>query len=83
MDWTQTHLFFSFSITTLNVSCSGDSEWITDTEASYHVCPNRDWFSSFEKLDGCSVDITDDRPCHMEGICTVFVKMFDFGWCGN
>ena len=48
-----------------------------DTRATYHVCPNRDWFSNFEKLDGCSVVMGDDRPCHMKGIGTVLVKMFD------
>jgi len=35
------------------------------------VCP------SFEKLDGCSVVIGDDRPCHIEGIGIVLVKIFD------
>ena len=48
-----------------------------DTEATYHVCPNRDWFSIFEKLDGCSVVMSDNHPCHMEGIGIVLVKMFD------
>ena len=41
---------FSFSVTTPIVGYSGDNEWIMDTGATYHVCPNRDWFSSFEKL---------------------------------
>jgi len=41
------------------------------------MCPNRDWFSSFEKLDGYFVVMGDDRPCHMEGIGTVLIKMFD------
>jgi len=48
-----------------------------DTRATYHVCPNRDWFSSFEKLNGCSVIMGDDRPCNMEGIEIIQVKMFD------
>ena len=48
-----------------------------DTGAIYHVCPNRDWFSSFEKLDGCSVVISGDRLCNIEGIGTVHIKMFD------
>ena len=34
-------------------------------------------FLVFEKLDGCSVVMGDDRPCHMEGIGTVLIKMFD------
>ena len=32
---------FSFSITTSTVSYSGNSEWILDIGAVYHVCPNR------------------------------------------
>jgi len=34
-------------------------------------------FPVFEKLDGCSVIMGDNRPCYMEGIGTVFIKMFD------
>jgi len=41
------------------------------------VCPNRDWFSSFEKLDGCFAIIGDDHSCNMEGIGTVRIKMLD------
>ena len=36
-----------------------------------------DYFSSFEKLDGCSIIMGDDRPCNMEGIGTVHIKMYD------
>jgi len=42
-----------------------------------HVYPNRNWFSTFKKLDGCSVLIGDDCPCDMEGIGTILIKMFD------
>ena len=44
---------FSLSVTTPTVDYSNNAEWILDTGATYHVCPNRAWFSSFEKLDGC------------------------------
>jgi len=40
------------------------------------VCPNRNWFSNFEKLDGCFVVICDS-PCNMDRISTIFIKMFD------
>ena len=43
---------FSFSVTTPVIGYSGENEWILDTGATYHVCPNRDWFTSFEKLGG-------------------------------
>jgi len=41
------------------------------------VCPNKNWFSRFEKLDGYFVVMGDDRPCNMEGIGTIHIKMFD------
>jgi len=41
------------------------------------VCPNRDWFSNLEILDGCFVIMGDDRPCNMEGIRSFLVKIFD------
>jgi len=33
---------FSFSVITHTISYSGDFEWMLDTGATYHVCPNRD-----------------------------------------
>ena len=38
---------------------------------------NRDWFSSFKKLNGCSVVLGDDRPYNMEGVCMVHIQIFD------
>ena len=43
---------FSFSVTTPIVGHSWEDEWILDTGTTYHACPNRGWFSSFEKLEG-------------------------------
>jgi len=70
-------LVFSFFVTTPIIGYSEDFEWMLVTGATYHVCPNMDWFSSFEKVDGCSVIMGDDRPYNMEGIRTVQIKMFD------
>ena len=35
---------FSLSVTTPTVDYSDKAEWILDTGATYHVCPNRAWF---------------------------------------
>jgi len=67
----------SFSVTILSVGYSGNSEWILDIRAIYHVCPNRDWFSSFEKLDECFTVMGDDHPYNVEGIGIVRINMFD------
>jgi len=36
-----------------------------------------DWFSSFEKLDGCFAVMGDDHPYKVKGIGTVHIKIFD------
>ena len=36
-----------------------------------------DWFSTFEKLDGCFAIMRDDHPCNVEGISIIRIKMFD------
>ena len=41
------------------------------------MCPNRAWFSSFEKLDGYYTVMGDDHPCNIEGMGTVRIKMDD------
>jgi len=40
VDRTQTHLYYRFITPTIGYS--GDYEWVLDTRATYHVCPNRD-----------------------------------------
>jgi len=76
MDRIQTHRY-SLSVITPTVDYSDNVEWILDTRATYHVCPNRAWFSNFEKLDGCFTVMGDDHPRNMEGMGTVRIKMFD------
>ena len=41
------------------------------------MCPNKDYFSNFEKLDGCFADMGDDHPCNVKGIDKVRIKIFD------
>ena len=65
---------FSLSFTTPTVCNLDNAEWILDTGATYHVCPNRAWFSTFEKLDGCYTVMGDDHPCNIEGMGTVLSR---------
>ena len=48
-----------------------------DTEATYHICPKREWFSSLEKLNSGVIIMGNDAACQMVGIGTVRIKMFD------
>ena len=46
-------------------------------DATYHACPEREWFASFEKLDRGLVSIGDGHTSHIEGICINFIKLSD------
>ena len=50
--------------------CIADhDEWILDSACSFHMCTNRDWFSSYEPLqNGDFVRIGDDNPFEIVGI---------------
>ena len=41
------------------------------------MCPNREWFSSFEQLNECFAVMGDNYLCKVEEIGTVRIKMFD------
>ena len=60
---------YSLSISP-SVCYSDASEWMLDTGSTYHICPRREWFASFEKLDGM-VLMGDDHACHLLWICTI------------
>ncbi|KAK2975121.1 hypothetical protein RJ640_023576 [Escallonia rubra] len=42
---------------------SSDGGWILDTGCSYHMCPNRDWFSIYRSFDGGKVLMGNDVAC--------------------
>ncbi|GFZ02006.1 hypothetical protein Acr_15g0006150 [Actinidia rufa] len=63
---------------TISLSASHSDEWILDSgcSCSYHMCSNRDWFSSFEELDGGVVLMENDNACKTLGIGTIKLKIF-------
>jgi hypothetical protein len=51
---------------------SRDNYWILDNAASFHICYNKDWFSSYEFMQtGDFVRVGDDTPCSIEGVGSV------------
>ena len=43
---------------------------------TYHVCPKKEWFASYEKLCGGLVTFGDEHICHSKGIDTIHIKLF-------
>ncbi|KAE8715810.1 hypothetical protein F3Y22_tig00110160pilonHSYRG00625 [Hibiscus syriacus] len=51
--------------------------WILDFGCSYHITPNREWFSTYRSVYSGSVYLGDDRCCNIVGIGDVKIKMYD------
>ncbi|KAG8480916.1 hypothetical protein CXB51_025719 [Gossypium anomalum] len=51
------------------------SEWILDSGCSFHMCPNREWFSTYSSVEGGVVRMGNDSSSKVIGIGTVKIKM--------
>ena len=56
-----------FSIIVTN---SGD-EWILDSRCSYKMSPNRDWFTTYQPINGGKVLMGNNIVCKVVGIGTI------------
>lgn len=57
---------------------AGHDEWILDSACSFHICINRNWFSSYKSMPkGDVVRMGDNTPCDIEGIGSVQIKTHD------
>ena len=52
-------------------------EWILDSGCSFHMCPNIDFFKTFESIDGGKVLLGNNVACKVAGISTISIRMFD------
>ncbi|KAK5773311.1 hypothetical protein PVK06_049617 [Gossypium arboreum] len=65
-----------FSLVGMAMACQTD-EWILDSGCTYHMCPNKDWFSSPKELEGGIVLMGNDSACKTMGVGTVQFKNHD------
>ena len=53
-------------------------EWILNSVCTYHMCPHKYWFSTFEPILNVGfVFGFDNSQCKIKGISSVRIKMFD------
>ncbi|KAL6187297.1 hypothetical protein ACLB2K_038697 [Fragaria x ananassa] len=55
--------------------------WILDTGASYHICPRREWFSTYEQIDGGNISMADSSACKVVGIGSIKIRTHDGKFC--
>ncbi|KAG2692926.1 hypothetical protein I3760_08G075400 [Carya illinoinensis] len=63
-----------FSLISSSSICHSD-EWIMDSGCTYHMCPNRDWFTDFTKIEGGAVLMGNDSACKTQGIGSIRLKL--------
>ncbi|KAI5653749.1 hypothetical protein M9H77_30936 [Catharanthus roseus] len=51
--------------------------WILDLGCTFHMTPNKHWFSDFKPLEHGKVFMGNNHVCEIKGIGNVFIKMHD------
>lgn len=51
--------------------------WVLDSGASFHMTPNKDYFSSFDAKEGSSILMGNDATCKSMGVGSVRIRMYD------
>ncbi|KAG8496761.1 hypothetical protein CXB51_007827 [Gossypium anomalum] len=52
-------------------------EWILDSGCTFHMSPNRDWFTTYETVSEGVDLVGNNASCKIAGVGTMKVKMFD------
>ena len=65
--------------TSLATTCGRglDDNWVLDSGCTYHMCPRRDWFITYEPVDTGVVLTGNNVECKVAGIGTVQIKTHD------
>lgn len=56
---------------------SGKDEWILDLGCSYHMCPNRDYFYSYQLVTGEIVLMGKNVAFKTVGMGIIWIKTYD------
>ena len=52
-------------------------DWILYSDCTFHMCPNREWFSTYETVPIGVVMMKNNASCKIAGIGMVRINMFD------
>lgn len=55
--------------------------WVLDSGASYHICPHREWFTTYEQIDGGNVSMANSAVCKAVGIGSIKLRTHDGKFC--
>lgn len=52
-------------------------KWVLDSACTFHMCPKRDWFTTYESINGGSVLMGKEMARKIVGIGTITIRMHD------
>lgn len=55
--------------------------WVLDSGASYCSCPNREWFLTYELIDGGNITMANNAICKIVGIGSIRIRTHDGFFC--
>ncbi|KAJ4729013.1 Retrovirus-related Pol polyprotein from transposon TNT 1-94 [Melia azedarach] len=55
--------------------------WILDSGASYHICPRREWFTTYEQVDGGNISMANSSVCKAVGTGSIKIRTHDGKFC--
>ncbi|KAJ4718647.1 Retrovirus-related Pol polyprotein from transposon TNT 1-94 [Melia azedarach] len=55
--------------------------WILDSGASYHICLRREWFTTYEQVDGGNISMANSSVCKAVGIGSIKIRTHDDKFC--
>ncbi|KAH0714096.1 hypothetical protein KY284_007001 [Solanum tuberosum] len=58
-------------------SFKSNDEWILDSGCSYHMCPNKDLFATYESVGDGVVLMGNNASCKVFGKGTIQIRMYD------
>jgi len=50
-------------------------EWVLESGCSYHICPDMDWFVTYQPVDGNNILIRNNMPCKIIAIGSIKIRM--------
>ena len=51
--------------------------WFLNSTASYHMTPNKEWFTSYRSGSFGTIHLGDDKICAITGIGTIKIQLHD------
>ena len=60
----------------ISTTSVGDA-WILDSSCAYHICPNWDWFTTYQLINGGIILMENNTSCKVVGIGTIRIKSHD------